>query len=187
MVSTMPRLMASRANSGGVQWLTGSSLSWGDSHAKPMMAAICSAVNRQGVPLRGASASTFRTSAAKSLSDAPAASAAARRSLAASQRRRHRRTRCRSTLNCCPWSSSLTAAEDSSTTWARSAICCGVFLPRTSSWSIARCRSVTVAFETGCGPRFATTSSALICDLATLILNQPQDNTFRIMSSAEDI
>jgi hypothetical protein len=182
----MPRLMASRTSSGGVQWLTGSPLSRGDSQASAMMSVICSAENRQGAPLRGSSVSTFRIRASRSLSDA-SASAAARRSLAASQRRRHRRTRCRSTLNRCPWSSSLTAASDRSTTWARSANCCGVFLPRTISWSTIRCRSVTVAFDTGLGPRFATTSSALIGDLATLIPNHPRSNCFRIASSAEDI
>src|SRR4051794_2092563 len=55
MLSTMPRLMASRASSGGVQCDTGTPLCDGCSQANAMIAVICSGVNFGGAPHRSSS------------------------------------------------------------------------------------------------------------------------------------
>lgn len=52
MLLTILRLMASRANSGGVQWETGKPLSAGGSQASAMIDATSSGLNFGGVPLR---------------------------------------------------------------------------------------------------------------------------------------
>ena len=71
MLSTMPLLAASRANSLGVQWDTGSPLSAGSSHAKAMIPATCSALKRGGAPLRVMSVNTPMMSFSRSWSVAP--------------------------------------------------------------------------------------------------------------------
>ena len=57
MLSTMPRLTASRANSLWLQWLSGRLLCSGGSQASAMIAQTCSGVNVAGAPGRDASAS----------------------------------------------------------------------------------------------------------------------------------
>ena len=61
MSSTIPRLIASRATSAGVQWLTGNSLSGGFSQASATIAVSCSGENLPGAPGRGASDKAAKT------------------------------------------------------------------------------------------------------------------------------
>jgi hypothetical protein len=58
MLLTMPRVIASSANSQGVQWLTGRPESAGASQASATIWQICSGVNVAGRPPRGASDNT---------------------------------------------------------------------------------------------------------------------------------
>ena len=73
----MPRLMASRASSGGVQCDTGTPLCDGGSQANAMIAVICSGVNVGGAPHRSSSMTIPMMSFSRSLSDASRFSAAA--------------------------------------------------------------------------------------------------------------
>jgi hypothetical protein len=143
MLSTIPRLTASRASSGGVQWLTGSPLSLGCSHASAMMSVTCSGVNRTGPPGRGRSERTSQISNSRSLSDDPACSAATRCASAAAHRSRQRRIRCRSTCNRSACSTFSTCSADISTIRARSARPHGVRRAPVASSRTRRCRSVT--------------------------------------------
>lgn len=63
MLSTMPRLTASRASSLWLQWLSGRSLSSGGSQASAMIAQTCSGVNVAGAPERGSSSNRIATGA----------------------------------------------------------------------------------------------------------------------------
>jgi hypothetical protein len=51
MLSTMPRLTASRASSLWLQWLSGRLLCSGGSQANAMIAQTCSGVNVAGAPV----------------------------------------------------------------------------------------------------------------------------------------
>lgn len=144
MLSTMPRLIASRARSGGVQWLIGSPLSLGDSHARAMMSVTCSGVNRIGPPGRGWSDNTSRINRSRSCAVAPSRSASARRPSVAAHRSRHRRTRCRSISSRLACSKLVVPSADISTIRDRSDNPRDVFrlAPRRSSTS--RCRTDTL-------------------------------------------
>ena len=120
MLLTMLRLIASRANSGGVQWLTGSPLSLGFSQASAMRSVTCSGVNVVGPPGRGRSESTSQISRPRSASDAPCFSAALSRGSACTHRLRQRRTRCRSIPNRLAWCQLGSAVADVSTMRTRS-------------------------------------------------------------------
>ena len=149
MLLTMPRLTASRAKSGGVQWLMGSPLSLGVSQANAIRSVTCSGVNVVGPPGRCRSDNTSRTNRSRSLSDAPCFSAAARRPCASAHRLRQRRTRCRSTRNRLACSKLAIPSADITTIRARSARPRGVQRARSIFSRIARCRSdtaTTVAF-----------------------------------------
>jgi hypothetical protein len=67
MLSTMPRLTASRASSLWLQWLSGRSLCSGGSQARAMMAQTCSGANVAGAPGRAASQSRTATGASAAL------------------------------------------------------------------------------------------------------------------------
>lgn len=143
MLLTMPRLTASRASSAGVQWLTGTSLSFGCSHASAMMSVTCSGEKVVGPPERRPSDNTSQISRLKSRSDAPCASALTRRISAAAHRSRHRRTRCRSTPNRFACRSLGSAVSDVRTIRARTASPSGVRRARDNSSRTNRCRCET--------------------------------------------
>jgi len=149
MLSTMPRLTASRASSAGVQWLTGSSLLLGFSHASAMMSVTCSGEKLVGLPGRGRSDSTSRISRLRSASDAPCCSAMRRRLSVATHRLRQRRTRWRSTPYRLAWCSLGSALAEVSTNRTRSLNPPGVLRARAISSRIVlwRCdRSTSLAF-----------------------------------------
>src|SRR6266545_5621078 len=119
MLSTMPRLMASRASSGGVQCDTGSPLSEGGSQASAMIPATCSGLNFAGAPLRASSINTAITNFSKSLSVA-LFSAAASDSIACAHLWRHRRTPLSLYPQLAAWSSLFRPSADIKMIWHRS-------------------------------------------------------------------
>ena len=141
----MPWLAASSASSRGVHWLIGRPASDGGVHASAMIRQSCSGVNVGGAPLRGASASTPRTTAwsARSSPAPPSSSAANRASLAAAQRPRHAWTTLRVTPRSVAIRRLLVPSAAASTTRARVANPCGLVLARTTCSRTSRCRSVT--------------------------------------------
>ncbi len=117
MLSTMPRLTASRASPLWLQWLRGRSLCSGGSQASAMIAQTCSGVNVAGAPGRGSSAS--RTAIV-----VPGG--------AASQRARHSRTVFGQTSSRRAISRTPVPADDSRIMVARSASLRGVLCARLS-------------------------------------------------------
>ncbi len=141
----MPRFIASRATSAGVQWLTGNSLSCGFSQASATIAVSCSGVNLGGVPARGASDNADSTKASSSVSLAPSASAASSRCCHPAQRTRHRLTRCASVFSSSICFHVATLLADISTIRARTTKSCPVLLARTHRCRISPCRFDTAS------------------------------------------
>jgi len=171
MLSTMPRLIASRATSAPVQWLTGNPLSLGFSQASAMMSVTCSGVNVVGAPGRGRSDNTSTTNASRSLSLAPSPSAAANRCCVLAHRTRHRLTRSGCTRTAIAWSRLFTPAADIKTIRARIASSCPVVPACPNRCRIRCCRSDT---STGVA-RFPTRNLLDRCFLA-------QDDPFIAMT-----
>lgn len=119
----MPRRTASRARSLALQWLIGTPLSSGRSHANATMAQVCSGVIDAGAPERGASCSRCAA-----VSPAPLAS----------QRPRHKLTPLRHMPSRSALSQTPTPSPASTIIRARSASCCGVEWLRTKRSSSLR-------------------------------------------------
>jgi hypothetical protein len=141
MLTTSPRLTASRANSLWLQWVIGRPLTDGGSQARATIAQICSALNLAGAPERGASARR---------------SAMLGSSFPASQRRRHKRTVLASTATMRAVSRTPLPSPASRMIQAREASCWGVRWARRKRSSAVLCSGLKVRCK---GKRIAMASS----------------------------
>jgi hypothetical protein len=121
----MPRLMASSANSRGVQWLIGRPERSGGSHASALSWHHCSALTLAGVPGRGASWRRSQTRCPQR----------------SSQCRRHNRTVRRVVAKARATSGALRPSASSKIIRARKANCWPVVRARTRLWSSWRSAS----------------------------------------------
>jgi hypothetical protein len=180
MLSTMPRLTASRASSGGVQCEMGIPLSAGDSHASAMIPVISSGVNFGGAPQRSSSVRIPMISFSRSLVDAFRCSAVSNAGLALAHRWRQRRTHCRSMPNSSAWVSLDNPSAESRPMRHRSTSRCGAVFARAKGSSSRLSLAVTVTLID-----FGPTRSSLE-DHGTMILT-PSTCKNRLPISAEHI
>lgn len=146
---TMPCRIASRANSFGVQCVTGTPRSFGALQASATICVNCSAENVGGTPLLSSSASTSNSNASNSSSDTSGIVAAVSLSAAAANRRRHRFTRCASTPRVAAWSTLRLPAADPRTICTRSASRRSNFRERESRSRISRWRGCNTTGHAG--------------------------------------
>jgi hypothetical protein len=152
MRSTIPRVLASSANSRGVHWLMGRPESPGGSQAMAMSRHNCSGVKVAGAPGRGASASTPRmtVASARSSPSPPSASAASSTSVAAAHRPRQVRTVSSVTPTARPTCSLFAPVAAAKITVARRT-CCWVLVSRRTIPSTTRRWRALRAMACGCG------------------------------------
>lgn len=135
---------ASRANSFGVQCVTGIPNAFGSLQASAMICVSCSAENFAGTPGRSSSARTSSNTASNSWSVVSACAATSNRGVSSANLLRHRFTRCLSTPNLRACSIVVFPSADQSTICTLSASRRSNFRVRLSRSRMGRTRSFSV-------------------------------------------